>query len=346
MIKIANKLLGENQSCFIIAEAGVNHNGDVNLAKKLIDLAKEAGADAVKFQTWITEELMAKESPMAEYAKKNTKEISQFEMIKKLELSFDEFRELKKYADKKGIIFLSTPDEEISADFLYELGVPAFKIGSGELTNSFMLEHVAKKGLPIILSTGMGDLEEVRKAVEIINLCGNQNLVLLHCTTDYPAKIEEINLKAMQTLAKEFNTLVGYSDHTEGILVPSIAVVLGACVIEKHFTFDKNAEGPDHKASLNPDEFKEMVELIRKTEIILGNSVKKPAKSESANKEIVRKSIVARIDIPAGTKIIKEMLAAKRPGNGIKPNDINIIIGRIAKRIIKKNELIIMNDLK
>jgi len=345
-MKISNKSIGKGQPCFIIAEAGVNHNGNINLAKKLIDISKDAGADAVKFQTWVTEELMLKESPMAEYAKDNTKETSQYDMLKKLELSFDEFKELKKYADKKEIIFLSTPDDEKSVDFLYGLGIPVFKIGSGELTNPFMLEKVAEKGIPIILSTGMGDLEEVRRAVNIINSCGNKELVLLHCTTNYPAHLGNVNLRAMKTLAEEFNVLVGYSDHTEGIYVPPIAVSLGASVIEKHFTFDKNAEGPDHKASLNPDELKEMVNLIRKTEQILGRSVKSPTHNESLNKKIVRKSIVVKRDISAGTKITKDMITAKRPGIGIKPIDFDKVVGKIAKIAIKQDNLITLEMLE
>ncbi len=346
IIPIGSKLIGENNPCFIIAEAGVNHNGNIKLAKKLIDIAKDAGVDAVKFQTWITEEIMIMDSTMAEYAQRNTKETSQYQMLKNLELSYTEFEELKRYCDEKKIIFLSTPDEEKSVEFLSQLGVLAFKIGSGELNNPFMLERIARKNLPIILSTGMGSLEEVNKAVQLIKSTGNNKLVLLHCTTEYPAPLSDINLLAMQTLAKEFKTIVGYSDHTEGILVPALAVAAGASVIEKHFTYDKNADGPDHKASLNPKELKEMVQLIRKTEMILGNPIKKPSSIESKNKIIVRKSIVSRQDIPKGTKIDLSMLTAKRPGTGISPAEFKSVIGKITKNRISKDTIINFEMLK
>jgi len=266
-IKIANKLIGNGEPVFIIAEAGVNHNGNINLAKKLIDIAKKAGADAVKFQTWLTEEIVTKDAEGAEYQMKtaNAKE-TQYEMLKKLELSQNDFRELKKYADKKKIIFLSTPDEEKSADFLFKLDVPAFKIGSGEVTNLPYLKHIAKKKKPIILSTGTATLNEVKEAVNTIKKAGNDKIVLLHCTTNYPCPLEEVNLRAMSTLKKEFALPVGHSDHTLGIIVPIMATTLGATVIEKHFTLDKNLPGPDHKASLEPNELREMVKIIRDTE--------------------------------------------------------------------------------
>jgi len=340
-IKIGKKLIGEGSPCFIIAEAGVNHNGSLKLAKELIDVAKEAGADVVKFQTWITEEIITKTAPKAEYQNETTgKEESQYEMLKKLELSQKDFRALKRYADKKRIIFLSTPDEQKSADFLFKLGVPAFKVGSGELTNLPYLAHIAKKKKPIILSTGMGDLAEVKLAVGTIKKAGNSNIILLHCTTSYPCPLKEVNLKAMLTLKKEFGLLVGYSDHTLGIVAPVMAVALGAQVLEKHFTLDKDLPGPDHKASLGPDELKEMIKAVRIAEKALGDGIKKPSRTEEKNKEVVRKSIVAKTDISKGVLITEKMLIMKRPSTGIQPKYLNKVLGRKAKRNIKKDTLI------
>jgi len=358
-MKIADLEVGDDNPCFIIAEAGVNHNGDVNLGKKLIDIAKDSGADAVKFQTWITEEIVTKQAAQAEYQTENTgKKESQFDMIKRLELGFEDFKELKKYSDEKGIIFFSTPDDEKSVEFLFELRVPAFKIGSGELTNHLMLERIAKKKLPVILSTGMATLDEVKEAVETIVGCGNNQLVLLHCTSDYPAALDNVNLRAMKTLSDEFSLVTGYSDHTEGIKVPVMAALLGAKVIEKHYTFDKNADGPDHKASLAPDELKKMVSEIRRidgmdkeerkqelkeildAEIILGSAEKKSAGTETEISKLVRKSIVAYIDIKKGDVIKKEMLAMKRPGTGLSSREIINIIGKTPKKDIQEDTLI------
>jgi N-acetylneuraminate synthase/N,N'-diacetyllegionaminate synthase len=331
-IKIGNKLINESKSCFIIAEIGVNHNGSLKLAKRLVDEAKRSGADAVKFQVFKVENLVMV----------RTKE---HEMLKKLELPYSYFEELKKYCEKRKIIFLATPHNDDAIDFLESL-VPAYKIGSGDLTNSPFLEKVAKKKKPIILSTGMANLKEVKEAVKTIKRAGNNKIILLHCTTSYPCPLEDVNLRAMLTLKKEFNLPVGYSDHTLGILVPIIAVAMGAKVIEKHFTLSKNLPGPDHKASLEPKEFKEMVKAIRDVEKALGSGIKKPTKNEEKIKKIVRKSIIAKINIPAGSKITKEMLIIKRPGTGIEPKYINKIIGKIAKREIKKDSLIKFQDLK
>lgn len=346
-IKIGSKLIGKNQPCYIIAEAGVNHNGNLDLAKKLVNIAKDAGVDAVKFQTWITEDLVTKEARQAEYQIENTgvKE-SQFEMLKKLELSYGDFEELKEYCDKKEIIFMSTPDEENSVDFLYDLSVPAFKIGSGELNNHLMLEKVARKGLPIILSTGMATLEEVKEAVGIVKQY-NDKLILLHCTSNYPAKIESVNLRVIQTLEKEFDLIVGYSDHTEGILIPQLAVAAGAKVIEKHFTFDKSSEGPDHKASISPEELKEMVVAIRQIEVMLGNGKKEPVHEELETKEVVRKAIVAKMDILPSTKITKDMLTAKRISQkGLEPKYFDKIVGKITLKGLSKDDAISLDNLK
>jgi len=339
-IKIGNKFVSEENPCFIIAEAGVNHNGSFRLAKKLIDAAKNAGVDAVKFQTFRAENLVTKTTEMANCQKKNTgKKESQLKMLKKLELSDKDFTELKKYCNKKQIIFLSTPHSEDVIDFLEPL-VPAYKVGSGDLTNLPFLEKVARKKKPIILSTGMATLSEVEEAVNTIKKAGNNKIILLHCTTNYPCPLEEVNLRAMEDLKREFNLTVGYSDHSLGIMVPIMAVTLGAKVIEKHFTLNKNLLGPDHKASLEPDELKDMVKTIRHVEEALGSSIKKPTKSEEKIKKVVRKSIVAKVNIPKSTRIKKDMLIIKRPGTGIEPKYFNRVIGRVAKTNIVKDELI------
>ncbi|MFX1385154.1 MAG: N-acetylneuraminate synthase [Promethearchaeota archaeon] len=346
-IKIGDKLVGDEQKCFIIAEAGVNHDGDIEKAKKLINIAKAAGVDTVKFQTWITEEILTKTVGQAEYQSKNTGiEEPQFDMIKKLELSYDQFRELKRYADKKNILFLSTPDDEKSVDFLDEIGVSAFKIGSGELTNILMLKKVAEKNKPIILSTGMANLGEIREAVDVIKNTGNMDLILLHCTTQYPTEYKDVNLRAMIELKKKFNTIVGYSDHTLGILVPQLAVSSGAKVIEKHFTYNKNAIGPDHIFSLEPNELKDMVQKIRTVEIIIGKSEKKPTAGELKMINLIRKTIVANVDIPKGIKITNDMLAVKRSNGTLKPNEIDKILGKLTLENIKKDQPIELGMIK
>ena len=283
----------------IIAEAGVNHNGSLELAKRLIEAAADAGADAVKFQTFVAEEVVSINAPKAEYQKQATDASeSQYEMIKKLELSREAHKELMEYAKNKNIMFLSTPFDERSVDLLVELGVPLIKISSGEITNHPFLRYIAKKDLPIILSTGMSTLEEVREAVSVIKKTGCNDLTLLHCTSNYPALFEDCNLRAMKTMADAFKIPVGYSDHTPGRVVPVAVAALGACVIEKHFTLDKNLPGPDHKASLDPDELKDMVYDIRKVEKALGSSVKAPVELELEVRNVVRRSIVAKVNSP------------------------------------------------
>ena len=344
-IKIGNKLIGEREPCFIIAEVGVNHNGKLSLAKKLVDVAKEANVDAVKFQTFKTKDVVTKKARLIKYQKKNMgQDESQLEILKKLELKYQDFKTLKNYADRKKIIFLSTPDTEEDADFLENL-VHAYKIGSSDVINYPLLERIAKKKKPIILSTGMSTLNEVREAVKVIKKQGNNKIVLLHCTTNYPCPLEEVNLRAMQTLKKEFDLPVGYSDHTLGMIVPITAVALGAQVLEKHFTLSRDSLGPDHKASLEPKELKEMVIAIRKAEKALGVGIKKPTKSEEKIKGDARKSIVAMINIPKNTKITENMLIIKRPGIGIEPKYLNKIVGKRARRDIKKDTLINFKDL-
>ena len=331
---------------FIIAEAGVNHNGDTNLAKKLIDIAKDANVDAIKFQTFKTEKIVGKFAEMAEYQRENLKtQESQYEMIKKLELSYKEFKELKQYCDEKNIMFLSTPDDEDSLEFLVDLKVPMIKIGSTEVTNLTYLQKIAQKNLPIVLSTGMSNLGEVEAALKVICKEGNLDVTLLHATTDYPTQYEDVNLKAMCTLKKAFGVPVGYSDHTLGYEAAIAAVTMGAIVIEKHFTLDKNMEGPDHKASLNPEELKEFVVKIRNTEKLLGDGIKRPTKREKSIISEVRRSIVAAYDLEKGSIITEEMLQFKRPGNGIKPGMINVLIGRQLKRDVKEDEVIKWEDI-
>jgi len=344
-IKIGNRWIGEEQPCFIIAEAGVNHNGNLDLAKKLIDTAKDAGADAVKFQTFKAENMVTKHVEMAEYQKRNTKkEESQFEMIKKLELRYEDFEELKNYCDKKGIMFLSTPHSPDAINFLESL-VPVYKVGSGDLTNLPFLEKLAEKRKPIILSTGMATLDEIEEAVETVKNNGCSEIVLLQCVTSYPARIEDINLRAIQTLKQAFQLPVGFSDHTLSVVIPAAAVAMGACVIEKHFTLDKNLLGPDHKASLEPKELKEMIKNIREAEKAMGDGIKRPTAEEEEIKKIVRKSIVAKVDILERSTITRDMLEIKRPGTGIPPKYIDMIVGKKAKEDIYKDEIIRFDKL-
>jgi N-acetylneuraminate synthase/N,N'-diacetyllegionaminate synthase len=342
-IRIANKEIGGKNPVFIIAEAGVNHNGDINLAKELVDAAKKAGADAVKFQTFKAEGLVTSDAIPAYYATKNLgKQVSQQDMIRKLELNYTDFVEIKKYCDKKNIIFLSTPHSFDAIDFLERL-VPAYKFGSGDLTNIPALVYTAKKQKPIILGTGMATLDEVKKAVNEIKSQGNNQIIALHCTTNYPCSLEEVNLLAMQTMKSELNCIVGYSDHTLGSLASVIAVSLGAKIIEKHFTIDKNLPGPDHKASIDINELTEMIKTIRNVEKILGSDKKRPTKSEEKIKDNVRKSLIANKKIEKGTTIKKEMIVIKRPGTGLKPYEMEKIIGRKAKRNILEDEIIELN---
>lgn len=325
----------------IIAEAGVNHNGSLELAKKLALAAKECGADIVKFQTAKLESLVSRFAEMAEYQKKNIgEEMSQKEMLKKLLLSYDEFRELSAYCDSIGIKFLSTPFDIDSVDFLEELGCEIWKIPSGEITNLPYLVKIAKTHKPVILSTGMSDLYEVHECLKLLKKHGAEDITLLHCTTQYPTPFEDVNLNAMLTLKKQFGCEVGYSDHTSGIEVPIAAVAMGAGVIEKHFTLDRVMEGPDHKASLEPDELKKMIDSIRNIERALGSGNKNPVSSEIKNRGVVRKSIIAAKSIAAGEMLTEENLTTKRPGYGISPMKWHEVIGTKAIRSFEKDELI------
>ena len=341
MTNTSNKNTDAQKKVFIIAEAGVNHNGSIALAKQLIDVAASSGADAVKFQTFTADEVVSTDAPKAEYQKQTTNSSeSQLDMIKKLELSKEDHQELMDYANQKYIMFLSTPFDNGSVDLLIELGISLIKISSGEMTNHPFLKYIAKKGLPIILSTGMSTLEEVTEAISVIKDAGCKDLTLLHCTSNYPARVEDCNLMAMKTMADAFDVPVGYSDHTPGIYVSIAAAAMGVCVIEKHFTLDKNLPGPDHRASLEPAELEEMVRGIRMVEKARGSSVKAPVESELEVRDVARKSIVAKIDIPAGTVITDDMLAFKRPGTGISPKDSNMLIGKKTSQDIYKDEML------
>lgn len=330
-------------SVFIIAEAGVNHNGSIELAKKLIDVAVEAGVDAVKFQTFKTENLVSKNAQKADYQKETTdKEESQFDMIKKLELNIDTHHELIVYCKQKNIMFLSTPFDQDSIKLLDNLGLKIFKVPSGEITNFPYLRDIGKLGKKVILSTGMADIGEIEDALDILFESGTrkEDITVLHANTMYPTPMEDVNLKAMVTIGNTFDISYGYSDHTLGIEVDIAAVTLGASVIEKHFTLDKAMEGPDHKASLEPDELKAMVRSIRNIELALGSSIKKPSQSEKSNIQIARKSIVAKTYIKQGEVLSEENLAIKRPGNGISPMFWDEIVGTIAARDYMVDDLI------
>ena len=331
-------------SVFIIAEAGVNHNGSIELAKKLIDAASDAGADAVKFQTFKTEKLVSKNAKKAKYQKQNINngDDSQFAMLKKLELDIDAHHALIAYSKSKNIMFLSTPFDHESIEMLHSLELPIFKIPSGEITNLPYLKDIGKFNKKVILSTGMADIREIENALNLLMEAGTQkhNITVLHANTMYPTPMEDVNLKAMLTIGKTFEVAYGYSDHTLGIEVDIAAVALGASIIEKHFTLDKTMEGPDHKASLEPDELKAMVQAIRNIELALGSEIKQPSPSEVPNMHVVRKSIVAATKIQKGEIFTEKNLTVKRPGNGISPMKWDEIIGSVAQRDYKEDELI------
>lgn len=324
----------------IIAEAGVNHNGSFELAKQLVDQAKEAGADFVKFQTANLDALVSKHAEMADYQKENTgQKISQKDMLSKLLLPYEDFIKLSEYCQKVGIEFLSTPFDIESIYFLKDL-VPFWKVPSGEVTNYPYLAEIARTTMPVILSTGMCELSEIDEAVELLKENGTTELMLLHCNTQYPTPYEDVNLYAMETLKNRYGVKVGYSDHTQGIEVPIAAIALGATVIEKHFTLDHTLPGPDHKASLEPQELKKMVKSIRNIESALGSSEKKVSPSERSNIAVARKSIVASRLIKKGEILNSDNLTTKRPGTGISPMKWNQIIGTRAVRNFEEDELI------
>ncbi len=330
-------------SVFVIAEAGVNHNGSIELAKKLIDVAADAGVDAVKFQTFKADNLVSKNADKAEYQKQTTDSAeSQYEMIKKLELSVGAHHELMAYCKAKNIMFLSTPFDHDSIELLDSLGLEIFKIPSGEITNLPYLRKIGALGKKVVLSTGMSNLGEVEAAMNVLVSSGTnkEDITVLHATTEYPCPMEDVNLNAMRTMADAFGVNVGYSDHTNGIEVPIAAVAMGAKVIEKHFTIDKNMQGPDHKASLEPDELKAMLKAIRNIEKAVGDGIKRPSGSELKNMQIARKSIVAAKDIKKGDILSEQNLAVKRPGDGINPMKWDEVLGLCAARDYKVDEKI------
>ena len=339
-------------STFIIVEAGVNHNGSLEIAKKLIDAAVKAGADVVKFQTFRADRLVTATASRAEYQIVNTgTNESQFEMLNKLELSPEMHRELFSYCQEKNIIFMSTPFDEASVDLLDNLGMEIFKISSGEITNKPLIQHIASKMKPIILSTGMSHLGEVEKTVSWIDdiwdkLDKRPQLTILHCVSNYPARIEDVNLNAIRTMEMAFGLPIGYSDHTMGIEAAIAAIAIGARVIEKHFTLDRDMEGPDHKASLEPNELKDMVQAIRNIERAMGDGIKKPVKSEISTKKIARRSLVAARDIKAGETMLSGDILIKRPGTGIPAEFKDKIVGMQLKSDISVDSVIRWEDLK
>ena len=332
-----------SEHVLIIAEAGVNHNGSLEIAKKLVDSAADAGVDIIKFQTFNSKNLVSKSARMAEYQQKNTgHDESQYAMLKKLELSVEDHLELIRHCNERGIRFFSTAFDMESIDFLHSLHMGLWKIPSGEITNYPYLKKIASYQEPVILSTGMCNLDDIEASLDVLikEGCKKQDVTILHCNTEYPTPYSDVNLLAMLEIEKKFGTRVGYSDHTNGIEVPIAAVAMGACVIEKHFTLDRNMEGPDHKASLEPAELKKMVQSIRNIEMALGSGHKVVSPSEKKNIEIARKSIVAARDIAKGEILSENNLTVKRPGNGISPMRWNEVVGAVAVRNFSEDEVI------
>ena len=342
MIKIGNKQIGATERMFIIAEIGVNHQGSLALAKKMIELADSAGADAVKFQMFRTAEMVSDQADLAEY-QKNSHYQTQKELLTDLELTEEEFQELKKYCDDRGIIFLSTPFDLKSAEVLNKMGVEVFKVGSGDLTNYPLLLSLKNFDKPIILSTGMANLAEIEGALEFLG--SSTNIALLHCTSAYPAPYADLNLRAIDTLKHSFQKVIGYSDHSQGLAVPYAAASLGFKILEKHFTYNKNAIGPDHQTSLEPQEFKEMVAGIRQIELALGSSQKTIAKSEQENKYLVRKGIYLAEDIESGQQLTLANLAFLRPQQGLGAEHYLEVIGKKATTTLKKGHPLTWQDL-
>lgn len=340
-------MVGPGERCFVIAEIGVNHNGSTITAKELIDKAFKAGVDAVKFQTFSADRLVTKDAPQAKYQNENTKRrLTQYQLLKQLELKQTDYRELKAYCLQLGILFLSSPFDELAVDLLDDLGVEAFKIPSGEITNLPFLDYVARKKKPIILSTGMAFLNEVEVAVKVIENAGGKEIILLQCTSAYPAKPEDINLRAMDTLRSAFNYPVGFSDHTLGCEIALASVAMGADLVEKHFTLDKSMEGPDHKASIDPKELEYLVKSIRKIEAAFGDGKKIPTNNEDEIAKLVRKSIYANKDITANEEISRDKLKISRPGDGLPPSSLDLILGKKAKEDIKAGTQITLEQIK
>jgi len=341
-IRLGERIIGSDAAVFVIAEIGINHNGSVDDAVKLIDAASDCGADAVKFQSFRVDRLLIRSRDR--YAQQ-TGEESAYDLLRRCELSFDEQEKLKDHAVKRGIIFLSTPFDIESADFLDSLGVPAFKIASGDITHIPLLRHVAAKGKPVFLSTGMSYLDEVIEAVRWLRENGSPEILLMHCASSYPASSRDMNLRALVTMQSYFGLATGLSDHSRGMLFSLAAAAMGAAAIERHFTLDRNAEGPDHKASLDPNGLEELVKNLRRLEAGMGSGEKQPAKSEADGRRLGRRSIVAATDIPAGERIVSDMLTFKRPGAGIAPRYCDQVTGMTSRRFITKDTIITWEDL-
>ena len=341
-IRLGDRTIGSGAGVFVIAEIGINHNGSVDEAAKLIDAAADCGADAVKFQSFRVDRLLI--CSRDRYAQQDGKE-SAYDLLRRCELSFAEQEKLKAHADKRGIMFLSTPFDSESVDFLDRLGVPAFKVASGDITNIPLLGHIAAKGKPVFLSTGMSYMDEVIEAVRRLREGGAPEILLMHCTASYPASPNDMNLRALKTMQSYFGLPVGLSDHSQGILFSLTAAAMGAAAIERHFTLDRNAEGPDHKASLDPDELKTLVNNLSNLETGMGSGEKRPAESETEGRRLGRRSIVAAADIQAGEQIVSDMLDCKRPGGGLAPGCLNQVIGMTPRRFIAKDTIITWEDL-
>jgi N,N'-diacetyllegionaminate synthase len=342
-ILIGQRVIEPGSKVFVIAEVGINHGGKVDMAHQLIDAAADAGADAVKFQTFRANKLMI---PNRErLAQQDQANESAYEMFERMELSWEAHEELKRHADERDVVFLSTPFDEESADFLDRLGVPAFKIASSDITYSPLLRHIAAKKKPILLSTGMSFLNEVGDAVLTLKSAGANEILLMHCTSCYPAAAEELNLHAIRTLHEHFGLPVGYSDHSQGIIIPLMAVAVGATLLEKHFTMDKQAIGPDHKLSMDGTDLRRLVEHLSEVEASLGDGRKRPSLGEADNRRLTRRSIVASVDIPAYESIERWMLSCKRPANGIEPKHFDTLVGMRARRNISRDKILQWEDL-
>ncbi len=342
-ITIGNHIVGEGNPCFIIAEAGSNHNRDFKQALELIDVAKEAGADAVKFQTYSAETLYSKKTPKMNYLKKkglSGEDESVWDLLKRIEMPREWQRDLAEYCKDKGIIFLSTPFDLNAVDELDEVGMTAFKIASFEITHLPLLRYVATKKKPVILSTGMADLADIENALEVIYKEKNHEVILLHCAINYPPSYKDVHLRAMDTMRQAFQLPVGFSDHTMEITADVAAVALGACVIEKHYTLDRTLPGPDHPFALEPDELAHMVKAIRDTEDALGSPIKRHTEAEEEMYKLGRRSLVAGCSIPKGTPLSMEMIAVKRPGYGIPTNMMDVLVGRVAKVDIEEDDIL------
>ena len=344
---ISQRAIGGHEPVFIVAEAGVNHNGSMDTAHRLIDTAAESQVDAVKFQAFVTEEVISPATPKADYQVQTTgKDDGQFEMAKALELSAAQQAELKEHCERSGLLYLCTPYDMPSVDALDAMDVAAFKIASTDVTNTPLLGHIADKGRPVILSTGWSTLGEIEAAVTVLRDGGlDGKIAILQCTSEYPAPVEDANLRAIKTLEVAFGCPVGFSDHTEGIGAAPWAIAAGACLLEKHFTLDRNMEGPDHRASLEPEELSQLVTLVRQVEAALGTGVKRIMPSEAPNKPRMQKSLVTRRAIPVGTRIEADDLTCKRPGTGLPPSWLDRVVGQPAARDLEANEVLLMSSI-